>query len=141
MMLNVKNTGRSGFLLKNLKDKINRFFQERYGLDELGKFLIIINLITYILGVFWHSYLILGISVSCMIFLLYRIMSRQHWDRSEENRKYMSYVKLWQLRYEHRKSARIYLCRRCGRYIRVPKGKGKIQVTCTVCGDKTIHRT
>lgn len=127
--------------MKKLKDKINRFFQERYGLDELGKFLIVINLITYILGIFLRSKLILGISVLCMIFLLYRIMSRQHWDRSEENRKYMSYVKLWKLKYEHRKSARIYLCKRCGKYIRVPKGKGKIQVTCTVCGDKTIHRT
>lgn len=127
--------------MKNLKDKINLFFQGRYGLDELGKFLIIINLITYILGIFLRSNLILSVSALCMIFLLYRIMSRQHWDRIEENRKYMSYVKLWQLRYEHRKSARIYLCRRCGKYIRVPKGKGKIQVTCTVCGDKTIHRT
>lgn len=127
--------------MKNLKDKINLFFQGRYGLDELGKFLIVINLITYILGIFLRSNLTLGISMSCMIFLLYRIMSRQHWERSEENRKYMSYVKLWQLRYEHRKSARIYLCKRCGKYIRVPKGNGKIQVTCTSCGTKTIRWT
>lgn len=127
--------------MKKLKDKINRFFQGRYGLDELGKFLIVINLITYILGIFLRSNLTLGISASCMIFLLYRIMSRQHWERSEENRKYMSYVKLWQLRYEHRKSARIYLCKRCGKYIRVPKGNGKIQVTCTSCGTKTIRWT
>lgn len=66
-------------------------------------------------------------------------MSRQYWDRSEENRKYMRYVKLWQLKFENRKHSRIFMCKRCGKYIRVPKGK--IQVICTACGDKTIHYT
>ncbi len=127
--------------MKKLKEYINRLLQGRYGLDELGKMLIGLCLVLYILGIALQSEFIFLVSLVVLIFGLYRIFSRQHWDRSEENRKYMSYIKLWKLRYEHRKYSRIYMCKRCGKYIRVPKGKGKIQVTCTACGDKTIRRT
>ena len=127
--------------MKKLKEYVNKLFQGRYGLDELGKMLIGLSLVLYILGIALQSEFIFAVSLLVLIFSLYRIFSRQNWDRGEENRKYMNYIKLWKLKYEHRESARIYMCKRCGKYIRVPKGKGKIQVTCTACGDKTIRRT
>lgn len=127
--------------MKKLKEYINRLLQGRHGLDDLGKMLIGLSLVLYIFGIALQSEFIFSVSLLVLIFCLYRIFSRQHWDRSEENRKYMSYIKLWKLRYEYRKYSRIYMCKRCGKYIRVPKGKGKIQVTCTACGDKTIRRT
>lgn len=124
-----------------ISDKLNRILRGRYGMDELGKDLMIIGLLLYVMGGILRSGLIFSLSVIVIIFTLYRMMSRQHWDRREENRRYTAYTKLWKLKYENRKYSRIFMCKRCGRYIRVPKGKGKIQVTCTACGDKTIHRT
>lgn len=127
--------------MKKIKEKINKLFQEAYGIDDFGKTLMVFGLITYILGILFKNTLLLTLSYAGIIFAIYRILSRQHWDRREENKKYLSYVKLWKLKYENRKHSRIFMCKRCGTYIRVPKKKGKIQVTCTVCGDKTIHRT
>lgn len=127
--------------MKKIREKLDKLFQGRYGLDDFGKALLVFSFITYILGIAAQSEMIFSLSIAGFIFFLYRAVSRKHWDRSEENRKYMSYTKLWKLKYENRKYSRIFMCKRCGKYIRVPKGKGKIQVTCTACGDKTIHRT
>ncbi len=50
-------------------------------------------------------------------------------------------IQLNKTKYEQRKEFKIFRCKSCGRNVRIPKGKGKIQVTCPVCGNKTIHRT
>lgn len=127
--------------MKRLKEKWNKLFQGRYGIDELGKCIAVISICLYVLGNVLQNGSILLLSMLGLFIAFYRMMSRQNWDRMEENRKYMSYIKLWKLRYENRKYSRIYMCKRCGTYIRVPKGKGKIQVTCKKCGDRSIHRT
>lgn len=127
--------------MRKVKEKLAKMFQGRYGLDELGGMLMMFSLAVYLLGVALKNAMVFFLSIAGIITVFYRVMSRQYWDRSEENRKYMRYVKLWQLKFENRKHSRIFMCKRCGKYIRVPKGKGKIQVICTACGDKTIHYT
>lgn len=59
----------------------------------------------------------------------------------EIKEKLERFVNLQRLKYEQRNEYKIYSCKGCGRNIRVPKGKGKIEVTCPVCGLKKIHRT
>jgi DNA-directed RNA polymerase subunit RPC12/RpoP len=85
-----------------------------------------------------------GVALLAMVgFLTFaaRAMSGDHWSRNEENLKYQSFLKLWKLRYEYRKTARIFMCEKCGKFIRVPKGKGKIQLTCPRCGTRMIRRS
>jgi DNA-directed RNA polymerase subunit RPC12/RpoP len=127
--------------LKKWKEKITRFLRGRYGLDELGKVIFMIGIILYVLGVLLQNSVIAFLSMVALLIFAGRALSGEHWDRADENRKYQSYVKLWKLRYENRANARIYLCPQCGRYIRVPKGKGKIQITCPGCGNKMIQNT
>lgn len=121
--------------------KINKFFQGRHGMDDLGKMIVIVSIIIYIIGVLSRNSVVLGLAAAGMIYEFYRMMSKQCWDRREENRGYKRYVKLWKVRYRERKNARIYMCNSCGRFVRVPKGKGKIQVKCPTCGHREIHRT
>ncbi len=127
--------------MNKFREIMYRMFQGRYGIDDLGKTLMIVSMALYLVGNVISSSVILSLSMVGMVFFIYRVMSKKHWDRSEENRKYNRYIKLWKLRYKERKFSRIFMCKSCGRMIRVPKGKGKIQVTCTVCGNKSIHRT
>lgn len=127
--------------MKKIKEKINRFFAGRYGMDELGKTLLIVSSILYLLGGILQNGILLWLAIFGICFTFYRMFSRQHWDRREENRKYNRFLKLWKLRFQERKTSRIYVCKGCGRFIRVPKGRGKIQVTCTVCGNKSMHRS
>jgi DNA-directed RNA polymerase subunit RPC12/RpoP len=78
----------------------------------------------------------IGLLIFCV-----RVLSGDRWTRREENCRYLAYVKLWKLKYENRKTAKVYMCSRCGRYIRVPKGKGKVQITCPGCGNRTVRKT
>lgn len=127
--------------MDKLKEKIKRFFQGRYGIDELGKAIIIASAVIYLLGAVLKNSLLLCFAIAGMFYEIYRAMSRQSWNRGGENRIFDRYLKLWKLQYKERKTSRIYVCKNCGRMVRVPKGKGKIQVTCTVCGNKSIHWT
>jgi DNA-directed RNA polymerase subunit RPC12/RpoP len=127
--------------LKKIKENIRKFFYGRYGMDELGKVLIWVSIIAYVSGRLLGNALLLLLSLVGAIVFLYRFLSRQIYDRSEENCKFTRYVKSWKLKYEYRKTARIYMCPRCGKMIRVPKGKGKIQITCPNCSHAIIRYT
>ena len=127
--------------MNKLKEKIDCFFQGRHGLDELGVCTYIVSIVLYLLGGIIQNEVLLSLGILVFIWSLYRALSKQEWDRNEENRKYVRYLKLWKVRWQERKTSRIYMCKSCGRMIRVPKGKGKIQVTCPSCGNKKICRS
>ena len=127
--------------MNKLKEKIDRFFQGRHGLDELGVCTYIVSIVLYLLGGIIQNEVLLSLGILVFIWSLYRALSKQEWDRNEENRKYVRYLKLWKVRWQERKTSRIYMCKSCGRMIRVPKGKGKRQVTCPSCGNKKICRS
>jgi DNA-directed RNA polymerase subunit RPC12/RpoP len=127
--------------LNRIKEKIRGFFTGRYGLDELGKTLIGIMLILYVLGQFSGSRIIQYLSLIAFIVFFYRFMSRQKYERDEENCKYTRYLRSWKLKYEYRKTAKIYMCTKCGKMNRVPKGRGKVRITCPNCGNSIIRYT
>jgi DNA-directed RNA polymerase subunit RPC12/RpoP len=127
--------------LNRITEKIRGFFTGRYGLDELGKTLIGITLILYVLGQFSESRIIQYLSLIAFIVFFYRFMSRQKYERGEENCKYTRYLRSWKLKYEYRKTAKIYMCTKCGKMNRVPKGRGKVRITCPNCGNSIIRYT
>ena len=127
--------------LNRITEKIRGFFTGRYGLDELGKTLIGITLILYVLGQFSESRIIQYLSLIAFIVFFYRFMSRQKYERDEENCKYTRYLRSWKLKYEYRKTAKIYMCTKCGKMNRVPKGRGKVRITCPNCGNSIIRYT
>jgi DNA-directed RNA polymerase subunit RPC12/RpoP len=129
------------FNLEQIKEKIRRFFNGRYGIDELGKALIWISLILCVIGGLLGNIIIQYLSLIAIIVFFYRFMSRQKFERSEENCKYTRYIRLWKLKYEYRKTAKIYMCPECGKMNRVPKGRGKIQITCPNCRHSIIRYT
>jgi predicted RNA-binding Zn-ribbon protein involved in translation (DUF1610 family) len=110
-------------------------------MDDLGKVILAVSFLVYLLGTFRQNTALALVGMIGLIVFAARALSGDHWERNEENRKYLAYLKLWKLRYENRKTARIYMCDRCGRYIRVPKGKGKVQITCPGCGNHMIRST
>lgn len=127
--------------MHKIRESLSRFLQGRYGYDELGKLLMIIGIAVYFLGTIFRVNMISMLGSLIMFYELFRLLSKRNWDRSEENRKYMRFKKLWKLRYEERATSRIFVCKSCGKFIRVPKGKGKIQVTCPTCGASSVHRS
>lgn len=110
--------------------------QGRYGMDKLNRFLLWTSVITVLVGLFlpWPlvrlmltvlSYLIMG-------WVIFRSFSRQTYRRYEENLKFLRLLDR-----EHR----YFSCPRCRQTVRVPRGKGKISITCPKCKEKFTKRS
>lgn len=121
-------------------EKIRRFMLGRYGVDELGKFLIILAAV--IMGI--SSFVIRGIlyplSLIVLLCYIYRMMSKDSQRRYKENYIYLQYKNKIFTSFNkikddvgQRKIYHIYKCPSCKQKVRVPKGKGNITITCPKC--------
>ena len=74
-----------------------------------------------------------------IIYALFRMFSRNTYKRREENNKFLRkvnpFLKWFRLQQTMRKDKahRYFKCPNCSQYLRVPRGKGKITVTCRSC--------
>ena len=80
--------------------------------------------------------LLTTVSYIFMILAIVRSLSRNVYKRYEENRKFLL---LWQQFKD--KDHRYYNCPRCRQQVRVPKGKGKIAITCPKCRERFIKKS
>lgn len=174
----------------NFSGWLFNFMQGRYGFDELGRHLgmqtIVVIIASVVCGVI--ATLVLDLtalvrlgaflnlvaiflnwaSIALIIWLFYRVLSRNIEKRRAENERYLARREKRSKRHgkggettgspgnpgrTHRawngspnardisRDAANYdylICPFCGQKMRVPKGKGKIAVKCPSCGEKTI---
>ena len=112
----------------------------RYGGDQLSLFLVGIYLILYLLSMLPHMWGLSWVASLVVLVALYRCLSRQVDKRRAENVKFLEAVApvvrwLRLHRTMHRDKEHCYFkCPNCGQFLRVPRGKGKITVTCRSCG-------
>ena len=123
-----------------LRTGMQRFMAGRYGTDRLNMSILCAGLGFSLLA----SLLPCAITkLSCtlvayvlMCFAIFRTLSRNIYKRYEENRKFMLFFQKIK-----DKDHRYYNCPRCRQQVRVPKGKGKISITCPKCREKFIKTT
>lgn len=130
-----------------MKEKFMRFMQGRYGNDQFNRFLMIVAMVLLILSVFGLD-LLYFIAIAVMVYAYFRMFSKQIYKRSAENQKYLQYewkvkVKLQKKKsqLQQSKTHRIYKCPNCKQKIRVPKGRGRIAITCRKCGHEFIKKS
>ena len=119
----------------------------RYGFDQLNGFLCILSLILVVLGA-WLSGFLYWLGLALLLWCYYRIFSRNIQKRYAENSKYLSLqnqAKDWlarqKLRFDQRKVYRYFKCPHCRQSIRVPRGRGRISITCPKCGTSFIKKS
>ena len=116
------------------------FMLGRYGTDKLNTAILVTGLIACLLSMFLRlpmlNWFLTMFSYACMGYALFRMLSRNTYKRYEENRKYLRFLDKLKDR-EHR----YYACPRCRQTVRVPRGKGKISITCPKCKEKFIKKT
>ena len=126
--------------LYRLSAGFRQFMTGRYGTDKLGMTLLGAALAMSLLGAFIHNpvtNLLLTLAYyGLMFWALFRIFSRNTSARYEENRKFLRFfdrLKDWKHCY--------FNCPKCRQLVRVPRGKGKIAITCPKCREKFIKKT
>lgn len=123
-----------------IRNAIQRFMYGRYGNDPLNLFLLGLYLVLYLIFVFVRLEPLYWISFALLLVTLFRLLSRNMERRREENARFMraagpviSWLRL--RRNMHRDKEHVYFkCPSCGQRLRVPRGRGKITVTCRSCG-------
>ena len=120
----------------------------RYGPDHLNIAMIVVSLILNLLHAFLRVAPLMYVSFGLLLLALFRMMSRNINRRRKENDKFIRYW--WPIRtrigrswanIKHRKTHRFIKCLGCSNTLRVPKGMGKLQITCPKCGERFIKRT
>ena len=122
----------------------------RYGADELSRFcsgavmgLLILSLFRKLgLGyLYW-------VALALLIYSTWRMLSRNISKRYEENQKFLNWkFKMTQKtdkirkRWQQRKIYRFFKCPQCKQTVRVPKGHGKICITCPKCRTEFVKKS
>lgn len=135
-------------MLNNLKMKFMRFMQGRNGVDQLSQFLNIVILIIFGISLFVRWKPLYWIGLALLIYMYFRIFSKNISKRYAENQMFcnMRYdlaIKKNKKKQEwqQRKIYRFFRCPMCRQKVRVPKGRGKIAITCPKCRAEFIKRS
>lgn len=141
---------------KNLKQRIQEnigtFMYGRAGMDQLTRFLLCLSLLFLFASMILiflsnrnaASATILQYAAVAVLVLIYtRAFSRNVEKRHKENLQFLkavypitSWFRSWQHRLEMRKNCKLFTCPTCKTTLRVPKGKGRINLTCPRCHTK-----
>ncbi len=122
------------------RNALQRFFYGRYGNDPLNVALIVLYLVLYLVSSAARVVLLYWVSLAVLFWALFRMFSRNTSRRRAENARFMAFAgpALRWLRLQRTirrdKDHCYFKCPNCGQQLRVPKGKGKITVTCRSCG-------
>ncbi len=123
-----------------MRERFQRFMMGRYGMDAFSKFLMIVWMILWGVNLFVNNAILSLLSLGLLFYMYYRMFSRNIQKRYQENIKYLNIKNkiVSKLRSEksimkQRKTHHIYKCPTCKQKIRIPRGKGRICITCPKC--------
>lgn len=123
-----------------IRNAIQRFMYGRYGNDQLNMFLLALYFILYLVLLMTQFVPLYWITMLLIAAALFRLFSRNCPRRREENAKFLKVfgpaIQWLRLRRTMRRDKEhcYFKCPSCGQQLRVPRGKGKITVTCRGCG-------
>ena len=119
---------------------LRSFMAGRYGTDRLNMVILCTGLFCSLLSVWVKAMpaniIFWALSYGLMIWAIFRTLSRNTYRRYQENRKFLQLF----TRLKDRQN-RYFDCPKCRQLVRVPRGKGKIAITCPRCKEKFIRKT
>ncbi|MBR1938860.1 MAG: IBR domain-containing protein [Spirochaetales bacterium] len=158
--------------MNDFKRKLEEFFKDRYGTDQLSVFMSFIGLVfIFCSSVFSSAELGAIISIIGLALLISssaRVLSKNTSQRKKENDVFLSFFgrtssssgfsyeksenREKKEKKEREKQAKkalkeklkthaLFYCPNCKCKCFVPKGKGKVRITCPKCGEKFIGKT
>ena len=131
-----------------MRSFLHKFMLGRYGPDHLCIAMIIFSFVLSLLHAIIGYLPLLLLSYFLFGLTLFRMLSRNIYRRRAENDKFIRYW--WPVRtkikrsitnLKQRRTFKFFKCPKCKKTLRVPRGKGRLQVTCPKCGEKCFKKT
>ena len=142
-----------------------KFMNGRYGSDQLNFVLLIVYIVVCIIASALRLNWLNIAAFAIVALVIFRMFSRNIYKRQNENAKFLQII--WEIKNGSRDSAasraakkdarrferdgkktmradkehKYFKCKNCGAISRVPRGKGKIEITCPKCGNKIIGKS
>lgn len=127
----------------NFRYKLEQFFYGRYityGIDFLSKVLAVLCIIFAVINIFLSSIIIYLMQTFLLIYMFYRLLSRNIYKRQKENRFFLQYkdkitdfISLQKRKNSDRQTHVYKKCPHCSVVLRLPKKPGKHTVKCPRC--------
>lgn len=127
---------------------LRRVMIGRYGVDQLTWVLLGLAVILSVCGNIFGIGLLRILCWAALVYGYYRMFSRNIYARQRENQAVLN---AWNRLKNHfaqrrqhaadRKLYRYFTCPTCKQKLRVPKGKGKINITCPKCNTSFIRKS
>ncbi len=130
---------RQSGLWDRIKNALRRFMTGRYGNDQLNNVILWTGVGLCLVSMLLSTpvnLVLTTLSWGCMLWAIFRAFSRNTYRRYLENRRYLGFLGRLKDR-DHK----YFNCPRCRQPVRVPKGKGKISITCPKCKEKFIRKS
>lgn len=140
--------------LRNAGYKFQKFMVGRYGIDQLWRALLIFYLIAIVITNIVYRYSKIAyysLSVICaaiIVFAVFRVFSKNIEARRRENQDWLKItggirqkILFQKERSKQRKTHKFVKCKKCKKTLRLPKNKGKLNVTCPHCKNQFIVNT
>lgn len=141
--------------MQSLREWFRRFMFGRYGSDALGRFLSVaalvflgVSLVLRFLRLPVAETVLYAGALGLIAWNLFRMLSRSAWRRGQENQAFLRVSRKargrfsnLRMRWGQRKTHRFFTCPQCKTSLRVPKGRGRLAITCPKCGNRIERRT
>ena len=119
-----------------MRQRFAKWMMGRNGMDALNRLLSVLTLILLVVSMFVHGYasrILWSLAVLGLIVTYFRMFSRNVYRRQQES----GAVDRW----HQRRDYRFFKCPSCRTRLRVPRGKGKINIVCRKCGTSFQRKT
>lgn len=132
----------------NLILKLKNFMAGRNGVDKLTYGLLVLYGLIAAVRIFLKYYpaafVVTGIMQYAFLgYILFRVLSKNLQSRYKENFAFEKFINAWKpyierlkCRWTYRKTHRFRVCRHCGEFLRLKKGRGSRKVNCPKCGNE-----
>lgn len=136
-----------------MKEKLVKFMSGRYGIDQLYRFLLLCIVLCTLFAVLLSDIPVLAglfnaAAYVLIVWTVYRVFSRKIEKRYLENLHYLEWMgsirqhlRMSKEKFQQRKEYKFFVCPTCKTNLRVPKGKGKVNITCSKCGNRFQGKT
>lgn len=135
-------------MMVRMGSKMQQFMIGRNGADELSQFTSILILVCLAVSLFTRWGIFYWLGIFCIGYSYFRMFSKNVSKRYAENQKFLTFrykmtVKknLAKKHLAESKTHRFFKCPQCKQKVRVPKGRGKICITCPKCKTEFVKKS